>query len=244
MPILRDEDMEMHPIQGAYFTFSAIRITRLGATDQTLAVIAVDTSGSTISFRRQMEAAMKSIIESCRRSPRADSMLVRAVKFDTAVEEIHGFKPLVEIAPTSYDHALGNDGGMTALYDAAYTAIESSRQFGATLVANEFATNAVVFVITDGCNNSGTMTASMVRQALGNAVASEDLESIRSVFIGIGPDQATLKRVSDDCGFDQYVEVATADPNTLAKLAQFVSQSMTSQSQALGTGGPSKQITF
>jgi hypothetical protein len=42
--------------------------------------------------------------------------------------------------------------------------------------------------------------------------------------------------------FDQYVELAKADAKTLANLARFVSHSISAQSQALGTGGPSQAL--
>ena len=39
-----------------------------------------------------------------------------------------------------------------------------------------------------------------------------------------------------------HIDVGDATPRKLAKLAAFVSQSISSQSQALGTGGPSQNI--
>ena len=45
-------------------------------------------------------------------------------------------------------------------------------------------------------------------------------------------------------GFKQYIELDKADAATLARLADFVSRSISSQSQALGTGGVPAPITF
>ena len=47
-----------------------------------------------------------------------------------------------------------------------------------------------------------------------------------------------------NCGFTQYVAIADANATTIAKLGDFVSRSISSQSQALGTGGPSQSLTF
>ena len=41
----------------------------------------------------------------------------------------------------------------------------------------------------------------------------------------------------------QYIDAGAATKGKLAKLADFVSQSVSSQSQALGTGGPSQNIS-
>ena len=58
----------------------------------------------------------------------------------------------------------------------------------------------------------------------------------------------TLSRILTDfsktAGFTQYVELGNANAATLAKLADFVSRSISSQSQSLGTGGPSQSLTF
>ena len=53
-----------------------------------------------------------------------------------------------------------------------------------------------------------------------------------------------LQGFTAQAGVDQYVDVADATPGTLAKLARFVSHSISSQSQSLGTGGPSLALVF
>ncbi len=58
----------------------------------------------------------------------------------------------------------------------------------------------------------------------------------------------SIKQYLDDfrteAEFTQYVPINEADQSSLAKLAEFVSKSISSQSQALGTGGASIQLTF
>jgi hypothetical protein len=46
-----------------------------------------------------------------------------------------------------------------------------------------------------------------------------------------------------DAALDEYISAGDATAARLAKLAAFVSQSISSQSQALGTGGPSQAIS-
>jgi hypothetical protein len=53
-----------------------------------------------------------------------------------------------------------------------------------------------------------------------------------------------LKSFHVDAGFTQYVELDNADTKTHARLAEFVSQSISAQSQALGTGGASQPLVF
>src|SRR5438128_2007010 len=58
------------------------------------------------------------------------------------------------------------------------------------------------------------------------------------------PRADNLMQLYRDAGFTQYVEIGDADPKTFAKLAQFVSKSISAQSQSLGTGGPSQSLVF
>lgn len=71
--------------------------------------------------------------------------------------------------------------------------------------------------------------------------------SFNTVLVGVGNDpaiQSLLKQFKDEAGLDQYVNMGDATPNNLAKLAAFVSKSISSTSQALGTGSPSQPLTF
>lgn len=127
--------------------------------------------------------------------------------------------------------------------------VDAAARQGAELVANDFSANAIVFVITDGVDYRGsTATPNEVKKAIERATKSECLESIVTVLIGVNVQDsnvaAVLKRFSVEAGFTQYVELADASAANLAKLASFVSRSISSQSQSLGTGGPSKALTF
>lgn len=247
MPVFTNDSMVSQAVTGTRFQFSAQRIDKLGATEYTLVTIANDTSGSTSHLRKEMEKGLKTVVQSCRKSPRADNLLLRVLNFDDTVREVHGFKLLSECNEADYTGCLGALGGMTALYDALYTSVQASNQYGRDLVNNDFDANGIVFVITDGCNNRGTCTEKMVKEALEEAVKGENLESMVSVLIGLnldpGTDQA-LAKVHQNCGLTQYVSIGDATESKLAKLADFVSKSISSQSQALGTGGASQSLVF
>lgn len=245
MPVFSDNnEMTSQQIGGTNYGFSAARIEDLGASEYTLGLVVVDVSGSTGGFRREMEKALKAVVQACRRNPRADNMMLRVVLFDDAVQEFHGFKPLPNCNESDYDGCLGTSGGLTALYDATYNAVKSATQYGAQLVANDFDVNAVVFVITDGGDNRSKATRAMVKQALEEAVTGESVESLNSILIGIGSDQTYFQQFVTECGITQYVGLNDATEKTLAKLGDFISRSVSSTSQALGTGGPSQSLSF
>ena len=241
-----DPDMENHAIGGSQFQFSAAKIDDLGASEYTLGLIAVDCSGSTDGFTKQMEAALTEVVKACRKNPRADNMMLRVVLFDSKLKEFHGFKPLPNCNEADYVNSLFA-GGMTALYDAVYEGVQSCITYGKQLSAREYTVNAAVFVITDGKDNESTTSAAMVKKAFADAVQSEALESMMSVLIGVNTGSGLdsyLKAFKDDAGFQQYVGLQAADEKTLAKLGGFISQSMSSQSKALGSGGASQSLSF
>lgn len=236
-----------HSIAKSRYGFSATRVADLGATEYTLVAIAADTSGSVHPFLRDIEGCLKEVVRACRHSPRADQLMMRVVSFDDDLDEMHGFKPLPGCDVGDYDSCL-RAGGTTALIDAAHNAVASVATYGRDLSDNDFDVNAIVFVITDGCDNASAAKASDVVAALEAARQEESLESITTILVGVNVKQRQvsreLKRVRKAVGFDRYVELDRADASALAKLADFVSRSISAQSQALGQGGPGPALTF
>jgi hypothetical protein len=98
--------------------------------------------------------------------------------------------------------------------------------------------------ITDGDNTAGALGVNQVNKS----VSGENLESMVSILIGVNLQSHDIQQKLDafykDAGFTQFVPLADASRNTLAKLAQFISKSISSQSQHLNSGGPSASINF
>lgn len=243
MPRLTDENLEEFKTTGAY-GFSGAKIDDLGATEYTLVGLTVDNSGSVSSFARDIEACIKKIVQSCMQSPRADNLMIRTTTFGDTVEENHGFKLLSTINSDDYDNML-DCRSLTALFDGTQNIVESVSEYGRNLMENDFSVNGIIFVITDGFNNHSTATLNMVKNSFKQAVRNETLESLVSVLIGVDADDhldAELEKFKNEVGFTQYISMGEATPDSLAKLAEFVSKSISSQSQALGSGGPSSAI--
>jgi uncharacterized protein YegL len=243
MPILNDASLDQIALPNSHYGYSATRLDELGATEYTVVTIACDVSGSTAAFTFDMESAITKIVQACKFSPRADNLLLRLIAFDHTLSELHGFKLLENCDPADYGGIL-RPGGSTALYDATENAIASTINYGQKLSAGDFSANAILFVITDGMDNASRQTAKSVKGALTRAVTSESLEAIVSILIGVNVQDSEvsrhLRQFHIDGGLTQYVELDRADARTLARLAEFVSQSISAQSQALGTGGPSQ----
>lgn len=243
-----DEVMENRQVPGTHFGYTGTRLADLaGATEYTLCTIVLDESGSTESFKTEMEKVIQEIVKACRYSPRADNLMLRLVAFGTNYREVHGFKLLQSCNPTDYDGCY-QSAGTTALFDASCDAVEATKDYAKQLSDADYLCNACVFVLTDGGDNASRFTAKQVKESLAKCVTSEALESLVSVLIGVNVVDAGFKKFLDDfnttAGFTQFVELKDASEKTLAKLAQFVSKSISSQSQALGSGSKSQSLTF
>ncbi len=246
MPRLNDITMENKQVPTGTFGFSAVKIDNLGASEYTLVTIVQDASVSVDLFKKEMEQCLSEIVRACIKSPRADNLLIRFLQFGSDLEEIHGFKLLGNCNPDDYKNSI-RINGCTALYDASESAITATANYARDLVDNDFDANAIIFIITDGMDNKSTGTINSVKKALVNTLKTEALESLITLLIGVGtadsPGTAkTLKTFKNKAGLTEYIELKSANANSLSKLADFVSQSISSQSQALGTGGTAKTI--
>jgi hypothetical protein len=204
-------------------------------------------SSSVDAFRGDLITAIETSIDACRRSPRSDNLLVRVAAFSSrypkGTSEIHGFIPLADIDLAVYQNL--QPGGMTPLLAACYMGVGAMNAYAKMLSDHDYLANGITFIITDGEENgSGPISATMVEEEITKAKRSECLESHVSVLIGVNTTHSAraLKDFQSSLGISQFIDVGDATKGKLAKLAAFVSQSISSTSQALGTGGPSQAI--
>jgi hypothetical protein len=240
-------DVQQGTIGGSSgFKFTGKRIEQLHAlsTAWTLATLVVDETGSVLGFQDLLRSCLVTSIEGAKLSPQSDNIMVRVLfigtQYDHGVEEIHGFKPLSEIDPADYPQI--NPRGWTTLNDGCYSAIGAMNEYGADLRKQDYNCNGIMIVITDGVENSSTATQAMVRQELESTVKDEKLESMVSILVGINAKEhiAALEAYQHETGINHYRDGGDITAESMAKLGKFIIQSLSSQSQHLGTGGPSQ----
>lgn len=247
MPKL-NQDLETTSLSTGNFSFSHQRIGSLSAMEYTLVDIEVDASGSTESFRPLIINCIKQVLKSCKYSKRADNLMLRLGRFSSKVDEVHGFKLLDSCNEDDYNVIFDNlPGGTTALYDSCVIGAEALQVYGTDLVKNNYDCNGIFVCITDGLDNVSRYGANTVRQKLAELPQKEKLESLVSILIAVNmtdPDsKKALESFSKAAGFSQYVDAGKVNDRMLAKLANFVSKSISSQSQSLHQG-PSQALTF
>jgi hypothetical protein len=246
MPKINADDLQQKNLQNDNYGYSHVGLKELGATEYTLVTVVCDRSGSVGPYVDDLTKCLKEIIKACKYSPRADNLMIRLVSFGDDVTEIHGFKLLSACNEADYDTAI-KINGCTALYDAAANAVNATSDWGRELIKKDYQANGVIVVITDGCNNAGVFGIGEVKKSLADATQTEALESLVSILVAVNG-SGGVNQILDDfhkkAGFTQFVEIGQATAKALAKLAAFVSKSISSQSQALGSGSVSKPLTF
>ena len=252
MPVLTD-DMVSKTIRGSDFAFSHTKIDRLGADRYCLATLVLDVTGSVCGYETEIEGALKTVASACSDAglnPTADNTMLRVVLFSSrlGIQEVHGFKLVQDIEAGQYDGII-RTGGMTPLYDAAYSAIQATVDFGRDLVQDGYVVNGICVVVTDGENNCGKMGRPSVKKAIEEATRGEVLESFRPVLVGLNVDPQSgsnywLDLFRQEAGFDQYETVKNLTADSAAKLAGWIHRSISAQSQSVGTGGPSQSLAL
>jgi uncharacterized protein YegL len=249
--LMTQNDTDVIKIAGpGTFQFSAMRIEDLGATEYTLFTIVCDISGSVSGYSKQLMNCIKEIIKACQKSPRAENLLLRVLLFNNSVQEVHGFVNLVDIDITKYDDLVPD--GMTALFDATYDAVAATVEYSKRLVDQDFECNGFVCIITDGMDNRSSMTPKSIKEINERAIVAEQIESNMTILIALNDPKypmvhevkQSLEIFYNEAGLTQFVDVGDATDKHLAKVLNFVSQSVSSQSQALGSGVMSQSLQF
>lgn len=240
------QPLQSFMLPGSNYGYTGAAIDELTSFENTLAVTLFDESGSTRAFARQMELCVKEIVKFLRMCPRADNLIYAHYHFDTEIaREIHGFKPLARCHEDDYDGCWAG-GGRTMLYDSCDRVLRFMMDYAQQQAAQRYTVNAILTLMTDGLDYGSILTVNDVKKALADVVACEDMESILTICIGINDDQSIrddLEAFSQEVGFSQFCPVEKADAKSLAKIADFISKSVVSQSQSLGSGGPSQPLT-
>lgn len=238
--------MESFKANGSGFQFSGVNFDNIQAMEQTLVGMLVDCSSSVSGFAQEIEGCLKSSLEGCQKSPRVDNLLVRSLAFNSKLNELHGFRPLADCHLGNYDGCV-QPKGSTLLYDATVNMVDSLATYGTGLTSRDYTANGIIVILTDGEDVGSTFGVHTVKEALQRARRTEALESLLTILIGINVQDATigkyLQSFKVEAGLDQYLEAKDASPKTFAKIAGFISKSVSSQSQAIGSKTASLPIT-
>jgi hypothetical protein len=249
--IVAGEGMIINTAAGA-IQYSAVKPELLtGCSKYTLATIVGDNSGSVGTFKDLLLKAYKESVKSCKADDMSAQMLIRATSFkDSQIDEIHGFRLLKTIDVDAVYQPFACDG-WTNLLDAMDDAISSTLDLSKKLIDDDYYVNGIIFVITDGCENSSTKVknAAEIKSLISQAKANV-IESLRVVLIKLNVTDPSVSRKLDalakDAGIpdEDTIDAGVADEKSIARLIGFIHKSTSSTSQVVGSGGPSVATTF
>ena len=238
------DDMQTIQIPGTgNFQFSATRLENVAdaPVEYTLITIVTDMSQSTEDFADDLLKMNIAIVEACKSNPKAETLLLRSLMFNTIVQEIHGFKFLNTINPTDYKQFIPE--GRTALYDATYSAVGAMITMAKNLSAQEFTVRGGVYIITDGVDNESTMSPQNIAKMIEEASKEEYMERPTTVIIGLHDPEATsrwsstvkeyLEKLQIEAKIEHFLNVGEATPDNIARLHNWISSSISSTSMGI-----------
>lgn len=238
-------------LSGMGYHFSGASLSQLqhGADAYCLAVAAVDVSGSQSGEEKNLADCFANVLLACDKAPNRDAILFRLTEFSSTVKELRGFVP-----PANALRPTFTTGGLTALGAACIDGIRSIETYAEHLLKQgDFQSNGIMFVLTDGEETVETApdglsydedlnyridaASKKVKAEIERVQKSEQLNSLISILVGFRPNpetEARQRRFASTAGM-LYVKLADATPQRMAKFAQFVSQSTSSQSRQAGS---------
>ena len=248
-----DEETMSVPGPGT-FTFSAKKIEKLGASEYTLVTIVLDISGSVQGFAKQLRECVINTVNACRKNQRAEFLVVRFLTFNHEITEVHGFRELMDIDDAEYDEL--HPDGFTALFDATYDAIGATLEYARLMTAKDYDVNGAIYIVTDGMENHGRhrtiASPRMIKEKVSAAIQKEEIESLITILVGLHDPgdswgdqvQQALSEFQVEADLTKFIDVGDASPENLAKLVDWVSDSISSQSNHVGSNQPSQVLNF
>ncbi len=201
----------------------------LDTADATLVSVVLDMSGSMSPHQRAVIDAYNTMLAALSSAKAASAILVSTWAFADSASLLSSYEAVDQkpkLTPSVYTPA-----GMTALYDAVLGAMTGLIAYGQRLWDEGVPSRRVLFVLSDGGDNSSKANATKVR-TLSQALSSDEAYTL--AYAGFGPDD--LRAQADAIGFPNVV-VTGATEAELRRIFRQVSQSVLRVSQGASPAG-------
>jgi len=233
-------------VKTSNFSFSHANLQTLGGTEYTLVDIHIDVSSSMHPHKSITEEMLKKVVEWLKSdsNPRKNNLLLRVVFFSTDINEFHGYVELKDINVSDYDGSV-KIGGRTCLVDSIADAAESQAALGKTMVNDhDYEVNGIQICLTDGGEYGSTLGYNDLTSKIKVLKGEEDLESFVNVVLHTGQMGDCIDKLKNANAVDEFINFNDFSDAAMGKVVGFVSSQISSQSQMLGTGGPSQVLSF
>lgn len=246
---MRFDNDENMSIFGSDYQYSAISVDKLDNLEYTVITLIVDTTPSVSRFVDLIKDTLKKVVKGCKKNKQiSENLLLRVVKFNTriGVQEVHGFKELKMIDEDTDYNDIELDG-FTNLFNSWDEEVKVLEDYLNNLTQSEFVNNCLIIGLTDGDDNLHDKTPEMVGNSIMSLKQKEVTESLLTILIGLTTDDnlsGYLKNFVDKAKIDAYINAKDMTTEGFAKLANFITDSISSTSDMRGTGSPSQVLDF
>lgn len=228
------ESSDLLTLSGTGYHFTAILPENIKTDAICLASVLIDTSSSMDGEEQNLERCFEQAIQACDKAPNRDGIFIRITSFASTVKEL---RPFIPPSPTPLKIHIG---GMTALGRGILDSLRSTTQYAKVLSQGDYRCNAILIILTDGEEtvDKPEQAVDMVQKELQTIRTEETLDSVLIILVGFRPSVGVMKTQQDFANAigARYIPLQDVNPQKLAKLANFVSQSISSQSKQIGTG--------
>lgn len=190
--------------------------------DETInAVFVVDVSPSISSYVQHLNHAFSDFVSTMQKSHVADKLLVSVVEFSDKVSVRTGFQPIAQLQSIDFTP----QGSGTALYDATLKGLENAVAYRKNLESSGVMAKTLLFVITDGEDNSSKVLAKKVKAEMQAVISNEkNAFSFVSVLFGVG-NSNSFEKAQKDMGIQHLAQVGLSG-DEIKKMIGFISQSI------------------
>lgn len=193
--------------------------------------IAMDISPSVGSFEGELNSAFREFVEELQHSHVADKILVKIIEFSETIYDKTGFMPIKQIDPKAFIFKAKDSG--TALFAGTKKILDATIDYRTHLEATGINVKALVFVITDGQDNSSSrlqVKASDVATTLDNIAKEErNVFSFETILFGIGNSKVDFENAQKDMHI-KHLAVVGQTGAEMRKMVGFISASVSKSS--------------
>lgn len=213
--------------QTAGFGFGNFSPDDIQEDEAILVVISRDISPSVKPFEKELNDAFEAFMIEMQGSHVASKLMVKIIDFNETVTEKTGFMPIKNMDLNNFH--LKASGNSTALVDAAYKGVTSVIDYREKLEATGINCKVLVFVITDGQENSSGHRFSEVKAILEDLMKTEaNVFSFETILFGIG-DPKDFTDAKEELGF-KHLAVVGNTGKEIRKMIGFISASISASS--------------
>lgn len=193
-------------------------------TDETInCVFVIDISPSVQSYVNDLNYAFNDFISHLQQSHLAEQLLVSIIEFNDQAQIRTGFQPVTHIPVIQFMPS----GSGTALFDATMRGLSQAVDYRTTLMVSGINVKTLLFVITDGEDNSSTLSAAQVKVELQQIIAQErNMFSFTSVLFGVG-NATSFAQAQRDMGIQHLATVGTTGAE-IRRMIGIINQSVSS----------------